>query len=182
MPESFKYTSEEEMFQLAAKVNAFCELTPETFDPTVHVADARELVRLIAPRVKASSVLRLDLWRNSKSSKMAGATEHGTVSITEGGKNQTKTFGVKEFRIGNYVVTGRSPLTSPDSLAFEHFWERTPGSSVEEEKQVARGISFIRRSKEPVAIYDTYKIPRSVLIARTAFGVVTVVNKTIWKK
>ncbi len=187
--EKFQYSGEGELFTLAAKVNAFCDVTPDTFYPAEHVAQAREIIAALAPRMTASSLVGLDVGLNIKGRRtiVRGATEHGEVSATDNDqiKREKSIIPAKEYRIGNYVVKGRSSrIKGRDTLVFEHFWERKRRSErlVTDTSYSKLVLKYSRENFQPEVISQLDYVPKTILFGPIVFSR-SVANKTvIWKK
>lgn len=184
--ERFNYTNEGEIFALGSKINAFCDLTPDTFDPAVHVVEAQEIVEALAPRIRASSSSQLSMRWNLKglTSVLRGTTEHGDVSITDENRIRgEKTFTTRhEYRIGNYVVRGRSRrLSGKDTLVFEHFWKRSMGSRVDENPPSQLEITYNRQTLEPTWIASYEFVTKAGRLGSIEFSRSVAHPTTLWK-
>lgn len=125
--ETIEYLNPQEQLKVAAMVNRLCEISPEDFDATMHLEDAREIVKALDPKIgQASPRLSMAITLpSSESSQITGTTEHGDVSMPAG-ENEPKEMRIgklHEYRIGMYVATRRDNR-DVSSLTFEHFWDR----------------------------------------------------------
>lgn len=180
--EQFPYSGEDENITLAAQVNAFCEISPDSFDPAIHPPIAKELVEKIDPRVKSSSSMELSFSGKRRGHIIRGATEHGEISVPTGGHTFDKSIGKREYRIGNYVVKKYDVGLHKSVLIFEHFWKREPGSRVSDEPSPLRTITYNIKDLEPTKITIVTPKLKRVRIGSAKFSM-TLPHKTmLWKK
>ena len=181
--EKFSYSGNGELFALAAQVNAFCETTPDDFDPTIHISEARTIVETIDPRIKKSSGIRVSTWGKRKGTSIKGATEHGDISISTDTTPYEKSFGGKEYRIGNYVVTKMPFSFGRSSLYFQHFWEREPSSRVVDTPTSYRRIVYQKKTLDPIAIAQVDYPPKTVRLGHRTYTLYAFSHRTtLWKK
>lgn len=119
------YLPPEQQLILAAKVNRLCEVLPEDFDPVTQVADAKEIIRLLDPRLQIQRGMQFTFTTTgtSESSVFAGATNAGQVNTSiESETVRQARFNIKEYRIGGYVATKRLSRREA-TIRFADFWD-----------------------------------------------------------
>lgn len=137
MPETVgQYLPPDEQLIIAAKVHRLYEINRDQFDPATHVADAKDVVRALAPRIKKTGAyLKVDLKGEGRSSRLLGSTGQGNISVGLGGEDTKFTLGqIDEYRIGGYVATkdrmlavGMRGAVIRPRLIFQPFWDRDKG-------------------------------------------------------
>lgn len=180
--EQFPYSGEGENLTLAAQVNAFCEISPDSFDPAIHLPIAKELVGKIDPRVKNSSSMKLSFSGKRRGDVIKGTTEHGELSVSTDGTSFNRSFGSREYRIGNYVVTKKDVGLRQSALIFDHFWEREPGSRVSDELPPSRTICYKIKDLEPTKITIVDHRVKGLKIGPTRFSMILPHKTVLWKK
>lgn len=152
--ETQDYLPPQEQLIISAKIHNLCEVTAETFDPEIHVAEAQEIIRALDPRIKPESERSFGYYSNSSSLSQvrAGSTNAGNVNASfEEQKSKKVEFGVHEYKIGNYIAT-KHVHKKFNFIHLEEFWDRGSVNQVFDKTPQSTIILYEQKSLDLVRI------------------------------
>lgn len=126
MSEQEKYLDPKQQLFIAAKVNRLYEATFDDFDPEVGLPEARAIVEALDPLVAMSSSTQFSHYSKEESDESVAVGDTGLGNFStkfSQSKERRIKFGVKEYKIGAFVVT-KSGFRRNRVLTIEHFWDR----------------------------------------------------------
>jgi len=125
--------SPEQQLLIAAKVSRLSQVTPETFDEQIHIADAQDLVRALDPIIKPTDRKSRQGYGVSYSNSRirAGATNAGNInaSISEK-KTKEYSHGVNIYRIGRSNVTKFVNYKNTTNITLENWTHEELGNKI----------------------------------------------------
>ncbi len=174
-----EYLPPRDQYATALKVNRLCDTDPKTFNPETHVADAQAIINALHSKIKSKRRFKTSiLYNSSSSSNICGATDAGNFNIGFKEKKTKKIeFGVKEYRIGNYVAykyIGRDTT----EIIFEHFWDRGMTNEAFEKDPHLTALKYDNDSLDVVKI--SLGVPKRRKIA--CLRIITYQRIPLWER
>lgn len=161
-----EFENSQEQLRLSALINRFCDRKAEEFDSNVHVDEAREIIRILAPKIKSFSNRYWAENFGSSSDKtttsaIRGVTNLGEVTVTTGSKSQKElkpNISLRKeevYRIGAYMVTKIRVPGGFVVLNFRHFMKHGVANRVMGIFPPYWQIFYDPKSLEPTTISET---------------------------
>ena len=170
---AFEFENPGEQLRLSNLVNRFCVRKAEEFDPVVHVDEAREIVKALAPKVESFSSRywfeQFPATSKDPTLNIKGVTDLGEVTAQLKKLNELKpdiSLRKEEiYRIGAYMITKFKVPGGFSVLNFKHFMKHGVVNRYMGNFPPYWQIFYDEKSLEPTTISETqskvreFKIP-----------------------